>query len=94
MRYSLGSLRWGPQFQRHRRLLQGSFTKRKVEAFRDLQVSESRILVKNLIEKPEDYVNLLRTFSVPVFAQSLKSKATLVSGFRPPSSWGLCAVTE
>ncbi|KAF9509880.1 hypothetical protein BS47DRAFT_1487742 [Hydnum rufescens UP504] len=63
MRDSLGFLRWGPQFQRHRRLLQGSFTKRNVEAFRELQVSESRILVKNLIEKPEAYANLLRRFS-------------------------------
>jgi cytochrome P450 len=94
MRDSLGFLRWGPQFQRHRRLLQGPFTKRNIEAFRDLQVSESRILVKNLIEKPEDYANLLRKFSVPIFAQSLKSKAALVLGFLPPSSWGLCSVTE
>ncbi|KAF9509882.1 hypothetical protein BS47DRAFT_1320025 [Hydnum rufescens UP504] len=63
MRNTLGFLRWGPQFQRHRRLLQGSFTKRNIEAFRELQVSESRILVKNLIEKPEAYANLLRRFS-------------------------------
>jgi hypothetical protein len=94
LRNNVGLLPWGPKFQRHRKLLQGPFTKRSVEGYRDFQVSESRILVKNLIEKPEEYANLLRRFSVSIFAPPSKSKATLVLGLRPPSSWGLCSVTE
>ncbi|KAF9515847.1 hypothetical protein BS47DRAFT_1376141 [Hydnum rufescens UP504] len=62
-KYTLTFLRWGPHFQKHRKLLQGYFTKRNVEAFRELQVSEARILVKNLIEKPEAYGNLIRRFA-------------------------------
>ncbi|KAF9509886.1 hypothetical protein BS47DRAFT_1348721 [Hydnum rufescens UP504] len=61
--YTLPFLGWGPQFQKHRKLLQGYFTKHNVQAFRELQVSEARILVKNLIEQPEAYRNHILRFA-------------------------------
>lgn len=59
-RETLTFLRSGPQFQAHRKTLQTYFTKSSVVAYRDIQTSEARGMVKNLLTAPDRFNHYIR----------------------------------
>ncbi|KAG7451643.1 cytochrome P450, partial [Guyanagaster necrorhizus] len=77
---TLTFLRWGPRFQRNRKLIQSSFTKRQIVKYQELQTREARVLVRNLIQSPEEYDRLIRRFATAIimdiaFGHEIKSDA-------------------
>jgi cytochrome P450 len=59
-------LRWGPKYHLHRRILQPPFTKSRVGEYTALQRREALICCKGMIDKPDDWLNTIRRFSVAV----------------------------
>ncbi len=51
---------YGKTFQKHRRLLQQSFSRQKVEQYSHIQLREARRLAINLLEHPDDREAMLR----------------------------------
>ena len=52
---TLTFMKYGPTWEKHRKLLQTSFSKTKIRKWRDLQVREARRMVQSMIERPEDW---------------------------------------
>ncbi|THH19556.1 hypothetical protein EW146_g1637 [Bondarzewia mesenterica] len=63
---TLTFLRWGPRFQMHRKLLQSSFTKPRCVQYQDLQITETRRLIKSIIADPGNWEVLLRRFATAI----------------------------
>ncbi|KAK3325975.1 putative O-methylsterigmatocystin oxidoreductase [Apodospora peruviana] len=59
-------LRWGSKCQLHRRVLQPPFTRSKVTQFEGKQRKEALIFCKAMIDRPENWVNAVRRFSVAI----------------------------
>jgi hypothetical protein len=59
---TLTFLRWGPRFQMHRKLIQGSFTKPNCVQYQDLQESETHQLVSGIMKNPDDWERQMRRF--------------------------------
>ncbi len=53
-------LGYGKQFQKHRRFLQQSFSRQKIEQYEHIQLREARLLAVNLLEHPDDREAMLR----------------------------------
>lgn len=51
-----------PYFKTSRRLLQGSLNQRAVSTYQDIQEEEMRVLVRNLVASPEDFVAHFRRY--------------------------------
>lgn len=62
---TLTFLRWGPRFQMHRKLIQGSFTKPNCVQYQDLQESETHVLVDGIMKNPNDWERQMRRFFHP-----------------------------
>ena len=69
-RETLTFLRSGPQFQAHRKTLQTYFTKSSVVAYRDIQTSEARGMVKNLLTAPDRFNHYIRRYVFCLCARS------------------------
>lgn len=63
---TLTFLRWGPAFRMHRKILQKSFQKSNVIQYRPLQERETQILLKGIMNAPEQWETLLRRFATAV----------------------------
>ncbi|KAH9039121.1 cytochrome P450 [Lactarius pseudohatsudake] len=59
---SLPQLPYGPRFRRQRRLIQDHFTK-GVHSFRPTQRTETRILLRGLLETPDAFLQHIRRFA-------------------------------
>lgn len=65
-RKTLTFLRWGPEFVKHRGLLQSSFTKPNCIPHRELQESETLKLIDGIMRKPQQWETLLRRFATAI----------------------------
>lgn len=63
---TLTFLQYGKHFHKQRKLLQQYFSRQKCPEFHAIQVHEALILVKSLIEKPEDFEWLIRRLVTPL----------------------------
>ncbi|KAK0455205.1 cytochrome P450 [Desarmillaria tabescens] len=91
---TLTFLRWGPRFQRNRKLIQSSFTKPQIVKYQELQMREARVLVRNLMKCPEDYDRLIRRFATAIvmdiaFGHEIKSDADLFIQIAADASYAL-----
>ncbi|GJE86824.1 cytochrome P450 [Phanerochaete sordida] len=59
-------LRYGPEFQLHRRLMQQPLTREGVAVFRPVQTQQSHILLQNLLASPEEFEAHIRRFTSAV----------------------------
>ncbi|KAF4611646.1 hypothetical protein D9613_003745 [Agrocybe pediades] len=55
--------RYGPRFRKHRRFINQIFNQRAISAFRPLQDREVLILLENMLNAPEAFVDHLRRFA-------------------------------
>ncbi|PVH80134.1 cytochrome P450 [Cadophora sp. DSE1049] len=63
---TLTFLRWGPRFQMHRKLIQGSFTKPNCVQYQELQESETHVLVDGIMKNPNDWERQMRRFATAI----------------------------
>ncbi|EFX00004.1 cytochrome p450 monooxygenase [Grosmannia clavigera kw1407] len=59
-------LRWGPQMQRHRRVLQPAFSKTQVRQHQDSQQKEALICLHNILDDAENWTGSIRQFAVAI----------------------------
>ncbi|GKT44721.1 tryptamine 4-monooxygenase [Colletotrichum spaethianum] len=65
-RKTLTFLRWGPDFRVHRSILQKSFSRTNIMAYRELQQREALTLVNGIVRDPESWETALRRFATAV----------------------------
>ncbi|TDZ27794.1 Cytochrome P450 monooxygenase COX2 [Colletotrichum spinosum] len=63
---TLTFLRWGPEFRKHRGILQRSFRKSSVRVYRELQTGEARTLLRGIVRRPDGWEGALRRFATAV----------------------------
>ncbi|GJC89782.1 tryptamine 4-monooxygenase [Colletotrichum liriopes] len=63
---TLTFLRWGPDFRMHRSVLQKSFSRTNIVAYRELQQREALTLVKGIMKDPGSWETALRRFATAV----------------------------
>jgi len=63
---TLTFLRWGPRFQMHRKLIQGSFTKPNCLQYQDLQEHETHQLIGGIMKNPDDWERQMRRFATAI----------------------------
>ncbi|KAF4120872.1 Cytochrome P450 [Geosmithia morbida] len=63
---TLTFLRWGPEFRMHRRILQKSFQNSNIVQYRPLQQRESTLMLKGIVQKPDDWENIMRRFAAAI----------------------------
>jgi cytochrome P450 len=63
---TLTFLRWGPRFQMHRKVIQGSFTKPKCVQYQDLQERETHQLIGGIMKSPGDWELVMRRFATAI----------------------------
>lgn len=63
---TLTFLQWGPAFRLHRRIMQKALSKSSIIQFRSLQEREAAVMVRGVLDKPEDWESILRRFAVSV----------------------------
>ncbi|KAH7020048.1 cytochrome P450 [Ilyonectria destructans] len=65
-RKTLTFLRWGPDFRKHRSILQRAFQRTSIVQHRPLQEREMTVMLKGLLQKPEDWETIMRRFATAV----------------------------
>ncbi|KAK2033583.1 cytochrome P450 1A2 [Colletotrichum zoysiae] len=65
-RKTLTFLRWGPEFRVHRSILQKSFSRTNIAAYRELQQREASTLVEGVLRDPASWETALRRFATAV----------------------------
>ncbi|KAH6888021.1 cytochrome P450 [Thelonectria olida] len=65
-RKTLTFLRWGPDFRKHRSVLQRVFQKTSITQYHPLQERESVVMLKGLLQKPVEWETIIRRFATAV----------------------------
>ncbi|TFK37935.1 cytochrome P450 [Crucibulum laeve] len=63
---SLAFLPYGKRFQKHRRLFQEYFTRKKCETYHNVQLKQSRILLRHLVKAPAKFESVLQWFTTSI----------------------------
>ncbi|KAJ9144244.1 Cytochrome p450 2c31 [Pleurostoma richardsiae] len=59
-------LRWGPQMQRHRKVLQPAFSKSQIRQYQDNQRRQALIFLNSVLDDPENWNSAVRRFAVAI----------------------------
>jgi cytochrome P450 len=58
--WSFGMMSYGDQWKKHRKVFHQYFNQNAVEKYHHIQIRESRVLLKHLIENPDDFLHHIR----------------------------------
>lgn len=59
-------LRWGPQMQRHRKILQPAFSKAQVQKYQANQERQALICLQSFLDAPSTWDSAVRRFAVAI----------------------------